>query len=66
MGATLAFLFSRMLLQESVQKKFGRYLTIANEGIEKDGAFYLFTRSKNQKWHRRLGSSVLHSARIIP
>lgn len=43
MGATLAFLFSRMLLQESVQKKFGRYLTIANEGIEKDGAFYLFT-----------------------
>lgn len=42
-GATLAFLFSRALLQESVQKKFGSYLKTVNEGIEKDGAFYLFT-----------------------
>ncbi len=43
MGATLAFLFSRALLQESVQKKFGNYLATVNDGIEKDGAFYLFT-----------------------
>ena len=42
-GATLAFLFSRALLQESVQKKFGSYLKTVNEGVEKDGAFYLFT-----------------------
>ncbi|GAA4651573.1 TVP38/TMEM64 family protein [Kistimonas scapharcae] len=42
-GATLAFLFSRVLLQESVQKKFGGYLKTVNEGVEKDGAFYLFT-----------------------
>lgn len=41
-GATLAFLVSRFLLRDSVQNKFGDNLKSINEGIEKDGAFYLF------------------------
>ncbi|MFH2064182.1 MAG: FAD-dependent oxidoreductase [Pseudomonadota bacterium] len=42
-GATLAFLVSRFLLRDFVQKKFGDKLKAINQGIEKDGAFYLFT-----------------------
>ena len=42
-GATLAFLVSRFLLRDSVQKKFGDRLEAINEGVKKDGAFYLFT-----------------------
>lgn len=42
-GATLAFLLSRYLLQESIQKRFGEKLKTINEGIKRDGAFYLFT-----------------------
>jgi len=42
-GATLAFLLSRTLLRDWVQTRFGRYLKPINEGIERDGAFYLFT-----------------------
>ncbi|MFZ8928296.1 MAG: pyridine nucleotide-disulfide oxidoreductase [Gammaproteobacteria bacterium] len=42
-GATLAFLISRTLLRDWVQKKFGRSLRVINEGIEKDGVYYLFT-----------------------
>lgn len=42
-GALLAFLVSRYLLQDSVQSKFGDRLKTLNAGIEKDGAFYLFT-----------------------
>jgi pyruvate/2-oxoglutarate dehydrogenase complex dihydrolipoamide dehydrogenase (E3) component/uncharacterized membrane protein YdjX (TVP38/TMEM64 family) len=42
-GATLAFLAARFALGESVQKKFGSRLAEINKGIEKDGAFYLFT-----------------------
>ncbi|MGC9404212.1 TVP38/TMEM64 family protein [Vibrio genomosp. F10] len=42
-GATLAFLSSRFLLKEWVQKKFGSKLSTINEGVEKDGAFYLFS-----------------------
>ncbi|UZE97698.1 FAD-dependent oxidoreductase [Alkalimarinus alittae] len=43
MGATLAFLASRYFLQETIQTKFGDRLKAINEGIEKEGAFYLFT-----------------------
>ncbi len=43
MGATLAFLVSRLLLQDLVQQRFGDNLKKANRCIEKDGAFYLFT-----------------------
>ena len=42
-GATLAFLASRFLLRDWVQNKFSSYLGSVNQGIEKDGAFYLFT-----------------------
>ena len=42
-GAALAFLVSRFVLRDSIQKKFGDKLTAINEGIRKDGAFYLFT-----------------------
>ncbi|MEX2524239.1 MAG: FAD-dependent oxidoreductase [Gammaproteobacteria bacterium] len=42
-GATLAFLIARFLLRDSVQKRFGRRLKKINEGVEKDGAMYLFT-----------------------
>lgn len=43
MGATLAFLAARFVLGESVQKKFGQRLAEINKGIDKEGAFYLFT-----------------------
>lgn len=42
-GATLAFLMSRFLLRNWVQVRFGDKLESFNEGMEKDGAFYLFT-----------------------
>ncbi len=42
LGATLAFLLSRFLLRDWVQKKFGDRLSAINVGIEKDGPFYLF------------------------
>ena len=42
-GATLAFLSSRFLLRDWVQGKFGDRLNGLNEGLERDGAFYLFT-----------------------
>jgi len=42
-GATLAFLISRYLFREPLQKRFAERLYIINQGIEKDGAFYLFT-----------------------
>ncbi len=43
LGATIAFLASRYLLRDSIQERFGDKLKMINEGIEKDGAFYLFT-----------------------
>ena len=42
-GATLAFLVSRLLLRDWVQSKFGHYLGPINRGVEKDGNFYLFS-----------------------
>jgi len=42
-GATLACLVARFLLRDWVQEKVGGKLKIINEGIEKEGAFYLFT-----------------------
>jgi len=42
-GATLACIVSRYLLQGWVQEKFGDKLTKINTGIEEEGAFYLFT-----------------------
>ncbi|PKH03786.1 TVP38/TMEM64 family protein [Psychromonas sp. MB-3u-54] len=42
-GATLAFLFSRYLLQDWVQRRFSGKLKAINRGIEKDGSLYLLT-----------------------
>ena len=41
-GATLACLLARYLFRDAVQNRFGTYLGRINEGVEKDGAFYLF------------------------
>ena len=41
-GATLAFLASRFLFREAIQRKFGDKLAAINRGVEKEGAFYLF------------------------
>jgi pyruvate/2-oxoglutarate dehydrogenase complex dihydrolipoamide dehydrogenase (E3) component/uncharacterized membrane protein YdjX (TVP38/TMEM64 family) len=43
LGATLAFLVARFILRDSVRNKFGEKLKKIDEGIEKQGAFYLFT-----------------------
>ena len=43
LGATFAFLLSRYLLQDWVQTTFGNRLRTVNEGVRRDGAFYLFT-----------------------
>jgi pyruvate/2-oxoglutarate dehydrogenase complex dihydrolipoamide dehydrogenase (E3) component/uncharacterized membrane protein YdjX (TVP38/TMEM64 family) len=42
-GATLAFVMSRLVLRDWVQSKFGERLAAINEGVHKDGGFYLFT-----------------------
>ena len=43
LGATLAFLASRYVLQDTMESRFGERLKGINEGLERDGAFYLFT-----------------------
>ena len=42
-GATLACFFSRFLLRDWVQNKIGDRIKKVNEGVEKEGSFYLFT-----------------------
>ncbi len=42
-GATLACFIARFLLHDWVQNKFGEKLSAINTGIEKEGAFYLFS-----------------------
>ncbi len=42
-GATLAFLVSRYLLRDWVQKRFGDRLEAINKGVEREGALYLFS-----------------------
>ena len=42
-GATLAFLVSRFILRDTVRNKFREKLKKIDEGVEKQGAFYLFT-----------------------
>ncbi len=43
LGATLAMLASRYVLRDSVQQRFGAQLSGVNQGLAKDGAFYLFS-----------------------
>jgi pyruvate/2-oxoglutarate dehydrogenase complex dihydrolipoamide dehydrogenase (E3) component/uncharacterized membrane protein YdjX (TVP38/TMEM64 family) len=42
-GATLAFLSSRHVLRDSIEARFGERLKAINAGLERDGAFYLFS-----------------------
>jgi uncharacterized membrane protein YdjX (TVP38/TMEM64 family) len=42
-GATLAFLSARFVLRDWVQGKFGTRLRVIDDGLQKDGAFYVFT-----------------------
>ncbi len=42
-GATAAFLITRYFFRNSVRARFGDKLKIINDGIKKDGAFYLLT-----------------------
>ncbi|MGX5217517.1 FAD-dependent oxidoreductase [Pseudomonas segetis] len=42
MGATLAMLSSRFLLRDWVQERFGKRLASIDQGVEREGAFYLF------------------------
>ena len=42
-GATLAFLVARFLLGKTLQAKYGDKLRRVNEGVQKEGKFYLFT-----------------------
>jgi len=41
-GATFAFLASRFLFRDAIQRKFGDKLAAIDRGVEKEGAFYLF------------------------
>lgn len=43
LGATLAFLVSRFLLRDTVERHFGDRLKSMNDGIRREGGFYLFT-----------------------
>lgn len=43
LGATLAFWSARYLMRDWVQERFGDRLKPINEGMARDGAFYLFT-----------------------
>src|SRR5262249_5567314 len=43
LGAALAFLSSRYLLRDWVTRHFGDRLRAVNRGIERDGAWYLFS-----------------------
>lgn len=42
-GATLACALARYLLRDYVQRRFGERLRPINEGVEREGPFYLFT-----------------------
>lgn len=42
-GATLAFLAARFLFRDTIQARFGEHLKAIDEGIDRDGAYYLFT-----------------------
>ena len=42
-GATIAFLLSRYLFRDSIERRFGDRLKVFNESLDRDGPFYLFT-----------------------
>ena len=42
-GACIAFTIARFVAREPVQRRFGQRLRAVNEGVKRDGAFYLLT-----------------------
>jgi pyruvate/2-oxoglutarate dehydrogenase complex dihydrolipoamide dehydrogenase (E3) component/uncharacterized membrane protein YdjX (TVP38/TMEM64 family) len=42
-GALVAMLISRFLLRDWIQKRFNKQIASINRGLERDGAFYLFS-----------------------
>ncbi len=42
LGATISFLATRYLLRDGIEKKFSKQLEKINQGVEKDGALYVF------------------------
>ncbi|TAM95709.1 MAG: pyridine nucleotide-disulfide oxidoreductase, partial [Rhodanobacteraceae bacterium] len=42
-GATLAFLASRFVFRDAVQRRFGKRLRAVDAGMQREGALYLFT-----------------------
>ncbi len=42
-GATVAFMLSRYLFRDTIQRRFGDRLADFNKALEQEGAFYLFT-----------------------
>jgi pyruvate/2-oxoglutarate dehydrogenase complex dihydrolipoamide dehydrogenase (E3) component/uncharacterized membrane protein YdjX (TVP38/TMEM64 family) len=42
-GATLAMLAARYVLRDSIKSRFGKRVAEIDKGVERDGAFYLFT-----------------------
>ena len=43
LGATVAFVVSRYILRDGIQRRYGDRLKTINTGVERDGGFYLFT-----------------------
>ena len=43
LGATIAFIVSRYILRDGIQRRYGDRLKTINAGVERDGGFYLFT-----------------------
>ena len=43
LGATIAFACARFILRDYVQNRFSGWLKAINRGVERDGAYYLFT-----------------------
>ena len=43
LGATVAFIASRYILRDGIQRRYGDRLKTINAGVERDGGFYLFT-----------------------
>ncbi len=43
LGATLAMLAARTILRDAIEKRFSKRLVEVNKGVDKEGAFYLFT-----------------------
>ena len=41
-GATCAFLVARFIMRDAVQKRFSKKLKLINDGVEREGSFYLF------------------------